>query len=298
MRINHAHAGSLARLRIKTHAVYYAERTQGHASGFCSSGQSRVHAAEVRPRNAAPLTRTAVVASRAAEMVLRQNGGAANGQYAFAAKMPGQFLANKSLSAVQLHRRQEFAVGQLRKPQSFTRDAGEFLDIVVPGLEIGVSNGPVDGDSVAHIRFKIKIAPTVTLASPRDGTSTDLPPPNPAEGLSRRGAVGILFIVDKEFRGPFIAGVTQALNWLILFQTAAIAPAAKLHLPGWNVLDVILLWHDGSSRLEHQRLEPFLSEFFRGPSAGDSGTDYDRVIGDLLAHFAAEPPSPGAAHPS
>src|SRR5579871_5603968 len=123
--------------------------------------------------------------------------------------------------------------------------------MAVPGLDVGVANRPIDGDPFAQVRFEIEITPAVGLASPHDGTAADLPSANPAEGLALACRIRIFRVVDKKFGRPLIAGVARALDGLVFQLPAAITHAAELHIPGWDVFDIILLGDGGTARLQH-----------------------------------------------
>ena len=64
----------------------------------------------------------------------------------------------------------------------------------------------------------------------------------------------------------------------------AVAQAAVFHLPHADMLNVILLGTDRTASFQDERPKTFFSEFFRGPSTGDAGADYDCII-DLVRHF-------------
>src|SRR5215470_12882979 len=181
----------------------------------------------------------AVMSGGASFVHLRKNGGALDGEDAIV-KMFRQRVANVLLDTGQFHRRQEFAVGKLWQAFRLPADAGELFDVVVPGCNVRIANGPSDGDAFRKIRCKIEIAPAVTLTSPSNGFPTNLPPANPAEFRARRIGIGIFFVADKEFVRELVAGVMNfALNWLGLLPLWTFIPAAEFEFPSGNVLDVI-----------------------------------------------------------
>src|SRR4051812_36921681 len=110
----------------------------------------------------------------AAMVLLGEVRHPANREDAIASKFVGKPLAHVLLDAIQCHGRQKLAVRELRQSLGLTTHADEPLDEIVPGRDVGVSDGPVDGDAVARIGFEIEIAPPIDLASPDDRLAADL----------------------------------------------------------------------------------------------------------------------------
>ena len=79
---------------------------------------------------------------------LGKDGGAADREHALTIEMLREFAAHELLRAIQLHWRKEVAVRQLWKPQRLARDSYEILDVVVPGRDICIADGPIDGYAV------------------------------------------------------------------------------------------------------------------------------------------------------
>src|SRR5579862_1322346 len=123
------------------------ERPKSHPASLLCDRQRRIQAVEIRTGDAASLAWTAVVTSRAPAMVLSQNCAATDGQHALTAKMPGHLASDKSLDTIQFHRGKEPAVTQLRESQGLARNADKIFHIVVPRCNVGIANGPIDGDS-------------------------------------------------------------------------------------------------------------------------------------------------------
>ena len=183
------------------------------------------------------------------------------------AKVLRNRVLQHQLRAVQLHRWKEFAVRQLRKAQRFAGNSDEILDVVVPRHNIGIADGPIDGDPIAKVGFEVQVAPSVNLSAPHDGSPADLSPSNPAERLARRRGIRMLLIADEKLCRPFVARITRALDRLIFHLPAPIAHSAESHLPGRHMLYIVLLRHNGTARLEHQGLQPLLGQLFCGPAS-------------------------------
>jgi len=89
------------------------------------------------------------------------------------------------------------------------------------------------------------------------------------------------------------------LNHVLLSLLLAVASSAELHLPHWNMLDVIFFGHGRTARFQHERLQAFLREFLRGPASGHAGTNHDCIVARFFLHWRAGPPMAGSsAHPS
>src|SRR5580700_7157447 len=199
------------------------------------------------------MANTAVVAGGATFVDLREDGGATDGHHAAVVKMFWNGVAENFFRAVHLHGRQEFRVRKMRESFGLTADAGKFFDVVVPGFNVFVANGPIHRDTVAIIGCKIQIAPAVALAAPDDGFSTDLATANPSKGFAGIRGEGIFKIADEKLAGVFVTGVIAlTLDGLLAFAFGARVPAAKFEFPCGDVLDVIALWNDGPAGLEDQ----------------------------------------------
>src|SRR5450631_1702449 len=171
-----------------------------------------------------------------------QNGGAADGHHAAVVEILGQGVFDDVLSAGHFHGRQKLAVGKLRQAFGLAAYADEIFYVIVPGLDVFVTDGPIGRDAVAEIGFEIEIAEAIALAAPHDGLAADLAAANPGKRLAGIGGVGIFEIVDEKFGGILVASVVAlALDFLRFDALVAIIPAAIFQLPGGDVLDVIHL---------------------------------------------------------
>ncbi len=128
-------------------------------------------------------------------------------------------------------------------------DADEFLDVVVPGGDVLVSDWPVDGDSVAQVGFKIEIAPAIRLAAPNDRTAAHLAPADPQERLCFVGGVGVLLVIDEELAVQFIEGAALLLDRLLAIETITVAQVAKSFMPDRDMLNVIFVGLDRTACL-------------------------------------------------
>src|SRR3984957_14789915 len=257
---------------------------QRHFSRFLRGRQRRVNARKIRPRDATALARAAVVARFPATMIHGKHRTATDHRYSLAIKVLAYRVAHNFFRTVQLHRRQHFAVRQMRQAQSLARNADEVFHILVPRSDIGIADGPINSDSLAQICFEVEIAPTISLPAPHNGAASDLPPANPAKRLVRRSRIRIFRVVDEEFRRPLIARVACALNRLIFQLPLAVSHAAKLNLPGGNMFHEVELRSRRAPGLEPERLQTLLRQFLRSPAAAHSRSDHDRVIRCLFAH--------------
>src|SRR4029077_9823236 len=137
-------------------------------------------------------------------------------------------------------------------------DSDEIFHVVVPRRDIGVTDRPINRDSLAKIGLKIQVAPSVNLAAPHYGAPTHLSAPYPPERLSRLGRVGMLFVAHEKLRRPLSAGVAGTLNRLIFPLPMAIPHSPKFNLPRRNMLDIVFLGNNRTPSLEHERFQPVL----------------------------------------
>ena len=182
------------------------------------------------------------------------------------------------LDAGHLHRGQEYAIGNLRKPLGAAADAHERLYVVVPGGEVGVADRPVHAVSVPGVGLEVEIAHPVALPAPHDRPSAHLAAPDPAERLVRVGRVGVLDVVDEELARDLVAGVALALDGLRGCEGPAVIPAAVRHLVGREMLGVVLLGDDHRAGLEDEDAGAQFGEFLGGPAARHAGADDDGVV--------------------
>ena len=89
----------------------------------------------------------AIMAGGAAFMHARENGRTADCKDTIV-KVLFQRVFEIELDAGELHGREEFPVRKLAQAFGLAAHADKFLDIVIPGSDVGVANGPVDGDTL------------------------------------------------------------------------------------------------------------------------------------------------------
>jgi len=70
-------------------------------------------------------------------------------------------LLQMLLDAVHFHRGQKCAVGQLRKPLHLATHADEAFHMLVPRLDVAITNRPIDCPALPRIGFKVHRTPTV-----------------------------------------------------------------------------------------------------------------------------------------
>jgi len=267
--IDDAYAGRPAAPLVVGDAVHDAVRPQGEAAGRLRGGQRGVDAREVGARDAAAMARPAVMARRPAVMRLGEHGAAANRDHPFARPRAPDRVPHRLLDAVERHRLEELAVGQLRQPFRLAADPDERLDVVVPRRDVGVANRPVDANALARVGLEIEIAPAIDLPPPHDRAPADLAAANPRERFVGRRGVRVFEVVHEKLVGHLVARIALLLDRLFLGQSLAVAHAAELHLPHRHVLDVVAFGVDRPARLEHERLQPALAQLLRRPAARD-----------------------------
>ena len=186
-RIQHTHAAGPVVLRVMDELVDDRIGPQRHVSGFLRRRKRAGVAAEVSPERTAAPAQIAVLAGAALRAVRERRGeirGPADGERA--AHFVGERLLQVQLDAIQLHRRQEFAVRQLLVAFRLAAHADETLHVVVPRRELLVADGPVHGDTFFRVRLEVHRTPAVRLPTPHDGTAADVIAAHPGERLASR----------------------------------------------------------------------------------------------------------------
>ena len=279
--VDHADAADPSGARIPDHLGDDAVGAQGHAAGGFRGGQGCVERAEVAAGAASPVTGAAVVAGAAPLVVAGENRGPSDRHAPRAAESAVDGTRHVLLDARHLHRRQEDAVRHLRQPFRPPADADERLDVVVPGRQVRVADGPVDAVSLARIGLEVQVGQPVALPGPHDRPAAHLPSADPQEGLVGFGRVRVLDVVDEELAAHFVAGVALALDRLFGRHRLTVVPAAVRHLVRGEVFGVVALGHDHRPRLEDEHAGPQLGQLLGCPTARHAGADNDRVV--LLA---------------
>src|SRR5690348_8696371 len=137
------------------------------------------------------------MASRAPAMHLRQYCRPPDGHHSIV-KLFRERVAHVSFDARHFHRWQKFSVRQLWQSLGLAANSSKLFDVVVPWRDVRIADRPVHRDPVSQVRFKIEIAPAITLPSPGERFSADLAPPNPRKFLVRICGIGVLFVADEK----------------------------------------------------------------------------------------------------
>src|SRR5262249_38590368 len=147
-------------------------------------------------------------------------------------KIPGNRFPEVTLDAGHLHRREKTSVRELRQSLPLAADPRQIFPIVIPGGDLRVTDGPLNGNPLFLSGLEIEIAPAIALAAPHDGFSSDLAAANPGKMLSGIAGVRVFLVVDEELMGIFVAGVVAlALDRLRTLALVAIVPAAMFEFP-------------------------------------------------------------------
>jgi hypothetical protein len=161
------------------------------------------------------------------------------------------------LDTVHLHRGQEFAVGQLRKAFHGPIDADKGFDIVIPGLDVGIPDRPVDAMSVLAIGAEIDIAPTIALTSPHQGPASHMIAPDPVKRLYL--VIGILLIVYEKMRRYLIIGIALTLDGAIL-SVRIVTVITVRQLPGvLGGIVIVLYMYYVASPFQDEGLQSFFT---------------------------------------
>ena len=115
-RVHRAHARSPLGVFVVEDFAHDRPRFERHASRFGRVRQRRRLRAEVRAVRASEPAGVAILTRRPAVVGLGEIGGAAGDDAAVRAENLVGFFGDLLLAAVQWHRRQELAIGQLRHP--------------------------------------------------------------------------------------------------------------------------------------------------------------------------------------
>src|SRR6185436_13967042 len=156
--------------------------------------------------------------------------------------------------------------------------ADELFDVVIPGSDVVVTNGPVDAMSIPLVLFEIDRAPARRSAPPHERFAAEMiaaDPPKRARGIL---AVRLFGILDPELLGRLAERITRTLDRVVAFVALAIAELAEGELPGGLVLAEVVGRSDRAPPLEQQHLQALLGELLCGPASGNAGANNDRVV--------------------
>src|SRR5438093_5388974 len=183
---------------------------QGQAAGGLGCGNGGGRAVEIRVRDTAALARPAIVTRSSPIQWHRQMGGPANSDNT--TKLLLDSLSQHDFAASHGHGRQEFTIGQLRHSFGRSADSDNLFDFVIPGSQLGVTDGPIVAVAVAAGRFEIKITQPIALPAPNERTPSQNAKPEPVERFVWRSRVRVFMIVDEPFIVVFHTGITTRLD--------------------------------------------------------------------------------------
>jgi hypothetical protein len=159
------------------------------------------------------------------------------------------------------------------------RDAGEAFHVTVPGGQVRVADGPVDGEPVAGRGLELVVAPPLRLPGPDEGFAAHLVAANPVEGLFLH--VGVFLVLHEKVFGGLLEGVAATHHGIFGLHVEG-KPAAVREVPGvfggsGIILDVLHV----PAAFEHQRFEAFFAKFLGRPAAADARADHNGIVGLL-----------------
>ena len=274
--VDDAHAGGAPGLRIVDDLGDDRERAERQPLRRVGGRQGRRVAAEVGAERTAADAAVAVLAVAAAVVRLGQVGDPPDGHRAAAERLRDPAL-DLLFQAVHRHRRQVDAVGQLRQPVARAADAGEALDVLVPGRDVRVADRPVDAEAVLGVGLEVEVAPAVRLAAPEQRTAADVVAAHPVEALHL--GVRVLLVVDEPMGRRRMRGVAGPALLLLLRAVLAGQPVAAGELPALQHRRRIVGMLHVAAALEHERPQALLGQFLRGPAAADPRPHHDGVVG-------------------
>ena len=143
----------------------------------------------------------------------------------------------------------------MRQTLGLAGNAGELLDVGVPGRDVLVADRPVDAVPVLAVGLEVEVAPAIALAAPQDGTPAQDVATHPVERLLLIEYVGVQSIVVPELAVVLGEPVEVALDRIVAFVELPVAVIAKLVMPGRLVLALVVAYvFDLPAPLEHERL--------------------------------------------
>ena len=158
--------------------------------------------------------------------------------------------------------------------------------MAIPGGQFLVPDGPVHGDAVLSVGFKVEVAPAVRLPAPHQRPPAYLVAPEPIEGLNLH--VRAFFFVDPKIQVAFVQGVVPLQNRVVLYHLLSFAASVR-KLPGALVgVDVVFDVLNVAPPLQHDCFQPFFRQFFSRPSARNTRTNNDGIIRVVFHKLLAE----------
>lgn len=202
-----------------------------------------------------------------------------------------EVVAHHGFHAVHFHGGQEFAVGDHGEAVSGTADAGKSFNVAVPGGDVFVADGPVGTEAIFCIGFKVEVAQAIALSPPHEGAAADMVTADPFKGFYL--VVWIFEVIHEELFRDLIVGIAFTLDGgvlvILLGFASTVGQFPWVFFGAHIILDVFHI----PAPFNEEGLESFFSQFFGGPSAGDSGTNDDciKLIGyrhSFLLHEVSE----------
>src|SRR6267142_6044062 len=99
------------------------------------------------------------------------------------------------LTASQGHRRQVFAVRQVRQSVRASADANELFDAIIVGSQFGITNGPVITKTIVTGSFEIEVRQPPAKPPPVQRLAANDARPHPHKWLARVSSIGMLRIL-------------------------------------------------------------------------------------------------------
>src|SRR5690606_26518685 len=172
--VEHFHTGGALGVFVVQYPRDNAPRTEGQVTRLHGCGKCRRLCAKISsertPQPAAIAELALFAAFKRAGYVCR----ATDNHVALAVILLLDTRGYVFFHTVQIHRREEVAIRQVRNAIADAADAGELLDIVVPRFDFFITHGPVERDALACISFEVEVREPTTLSAPQQRTTTHL----------------------------------------------------------------------------------------------------------------------------
>ncbi|MNX84168.1 hypothetical protein D3C86_1159540 [compost metagenome] len=180
------------------------------------------------------------------------------------------------LHEIERNGRQEFAVRENVQPLAAAGNAGEALDIIIPGGDVFITDRPVDGDAFFRIGLEIGLRPAIGLTAPEQRAAADMITAEPVEPLFLD--IGRFLLIGPHAERCLFQQIIAAENGIfrLHFLRGAVAMGV---IPGFLV-GILIVGDvlDVAAALQHQDLQALLREFLCGPASTDARADNNRII--------------------
>ena len=210
LRVDHAHAGRAVLALIVNDRMHDGVGAQCHVAGLRRPRERRGVRGEVGAERAAAPAQVARAAGAASllqmdRLGLRQMSPSAAHHVAIAV-VSADLVAHVLLDAVEVERRQEFAVGHRLDSVAGAAHADEALDVRVPRSDVLVADRPADPVAMTLRRRELVVAPALAGAAPHDRLAAHLVAADPVERLLLH--VGMLGVLHEEVLHVFRPAIT------------------------------------------------------------------------------------------